>query len=426
MPTLSEKPQLEGELLSAMPTDEIFGNSIASGKLASGDTGSSSGMSLKPFPVLGAWAYDDSMVPWYLVTLTLVAALIGLGILWIRAAVKTRRIFHPIRRLGGVAARFQRGDFDTPIPEELTQRGDEIADLALALRGMAEKIRTSREKELAEWNLSLEETVRHRTSELAKAVEDAQTARREAEDANHAKSAFLANMSHELRTPLNAIIGYSEILAEDATESGDTSALKDLEKIQTAGRHLLDLINDVLDLSKIEAEKMTIDLETIDLDQFLRDIRHTVLPLSEKQSNRFEIALEGPPGHMLGDSTKIRQILFNLLSNAFKFTTAGEISLRVSRFAGPHGDWVRFEVRDTGIGMDAAQLERIFEAFTQADTSTTRKYGGTGLGLAITKRFSMMLGGGIRVVSEPGIGSTFTVELPCYSSDSSSPAAPFL
>ena len=426
MPTLSEKPQLEGELLSAMPTDEIFGNSIASGKFASGDPGSSLGMGLKPFPVLGAWAYDDSMVPWYLVTLTLVAALIGLGILWIRAAVKTRRIFHPIRRLGGVAARFQRGDFDTPIPEELTQRGDEIADLALALRGMAEKIRTSREKELAEWNLSLEETVRHRTSELAKAVEDAQTARREAEDANHAKSAFLANMSHELRTPLNAIIGYSEILAEDATESGDTSALKDLEKIQTAGRHLLDLINDVLDLSKIEAEKMTIDLETIDLDQFLRDIRHTVLPLSEKQSNRFEIALEGPLGHMLGDSTKIRQILFNLLSNAFKFTTAGEISLRVSRFAGPHGDWVRFEVRDTGIGMDAAQLERIFEAFTQADTSTTRKYGGTGLGLAITKRFSMMLGGGIRVVSEPGIGSTFTVELPCYSSGSSSPAAPFL
>lgn len=338
---------------------------------------------------------------------TFVAALIGLGILLVLAGADARRISEPIQRLGQVATRFQRGDFNTPIPEELVRGRDEIADLALALRGMAEKIRSSREKELAEWNSSLEETVRNRTSELAQAL-------KAAEEANRAKSAFLANMSHELRTPLNAIIGYSEMLAEEAADAGYTEALKDLEKIRNAGRHLLELISDVLDLSKIEADKMTIDLETIDLEVLLRDIRHTVLPLSEKQSNRFEISMPRPPGQMRSDSTKLRQILFNLLGNAFKFTTGGLVVLTVERFAGPDGDWMRFEVRDTGIGIQPEHLDRIFEVFTQADTSTTRKYGGTGLGLAITKRFSTMLGGSIRVASEPGKGSTFTVELPCH------------
>ena len=346
-------------------------------------------------------------------TKTFLAALIGLGILLILAGMDARRIANPTRRLVGVAEQFQRGDFDTPIPDELIDRRDEIADLAGAMREMASKIRSSRERELAEWNQSLEETVRHRTSELGRAVEAAQIARREAEAANRAKSAFLANMSHELRTPLNAIIGYSEMLAEDAADAGDTGSIEDLDKIQTAGRHLLALINDVLDLSKIEADKMTVFLETIDLEAMLREIASTMHPLAEKQSNLFLMELFGPLGEMHSDSTKIRQILFNLLSNALKFTKGGRIILRVTRFAGDLGDWIRFEVRDTGIGMGRDQIERIFEAFTQADTTTTRKYGGTGLGLAISQRFSRMLGGDIRVVSEPGAGSTFTVELPC-------------
>ncbi len=248
---------------------------------------------------------------------------------------------------------------------------------------------------------------------LARALEDAEAARREAEEANRAKSAFLANMSHELRTPLNAIIGYSEMLAEEAVESKNSAAAGDLEKIRQAALHLLALVNDLLDLSKIEAGKVDLRFESFDLGELLDELDRTLRPLSEKNSNRFEITAAGPPGRMRSDPARLRQILSNLLDNAFKFTTGGEVALRVERFAGPGGDRVRFAVSDTGIGIDAAHLERIFEAFTQADTSSTRKYGGTGMGLAISQRFSRMLGGDIHVSSEPGRGSTFALELPC-------------
>ncbi len=237
-------------------------------------------------------------------------------------------------------------------------------------------------------------------------------ARKASEAANHAKSQFLANMSHELRTPLNAIIGYSEMLEEEAAERGHTDYVPDLQKIRSAGRHLLALINDVLDLSKIEAGKMELHLETFELRPVLDAVATTVSPLIEKNGNTLSLELAPDLGAMRADTTRVRQVLFNLLSNATKFTEHGGITLRAVREAGPDGDTVCFSVRDTGIGMTPEQLDRLFQAFSQAETSTASKYGGTGLGLAISKMFCEMMGGSISVTSEPGIGTTFLVRLP--------------
>ncbi|MDX2227852.1 MAG: response regulator [Verrucomicrobiae bacterium] len=229
-----------------------------------------------------------------------------------------------------------------------------------------------------------------------------------AEEANRTKSAFLANMSHELRTPLNAIIGYSEMLIEDSEDAGQTQLIPDLKKIQGSGKHLLSLINDVLDLSKIEAGKMTLFLENFSLPDLFNEVAATLQPLIEKNKNRLEISCPKDLGIMRGDITKLRQILFNLLSNASKFTQNGLITLTARRTA----DEVIFEIRDSGIGMTPEQLKRLFKEFSQADDSTTRKYGGTGLGLAICKKFAELMGGTITVESAPGRGTTFTLHLP--------------
>ncbi len=229
---------------------------------------------------------------------------------------------------------------------------------------------------------------------------------------NQAKSTFLANMSHELRTPLNAIIGYSEMLHEDAEASGSTHLLPDLAKIRVAGKHLLDLINAVLDLSKIEAGKMDLYLETFSISELASEVIGIIQPSAETNSNVIKLECDPEIGSMRADITKIRQSLLNLLNNACKFTSEGTVTLGVKREKVADSDWVIFAVTDTGVGLSEDQTARLFAPFTQADSSTTRKFGGTGLGLAISRRFCQMMGGDIAVESQAGKGSTFTMRVP--------------
>ncbi|MDW6020415.1 response regulator [Mesorhizobium sp. BAC0120] len=263
---------------------------------------------------------------------------------------------------------------------------------------------------LQQLNNRLEELVGQRTTELA-------AARDEAIRASKAKSDFLASMSHELRTPLNAIIGYSEILLEESEDLVPSELRPDLEKIRGAGRNLLGLINDILDLSKIEAGKMDVFLESFDVVALLDEVGATVEPLIAKNGNALTVNCEAQLGMLRSDPIKVRQILLNLLSNAAKFTTKGRITLTARRRGLSGGDGVEFEVTDKGIGMTPDQLTGLFRPFSQADASTTRKYGGTGLGLAITRHFCRMLGGDVTVDSTFGEGSTFKVTVPDIDSD---------
>ena len=233
-----------------------------------------------------------------------------------------------------------------------------------------------------------------------------------AEDASRAKSAFLANMSHELRTPLNAIIGYSEMLQEEARERGIQDLIPDLQKIHGSGRHLLTLINDILDVSKIEAGKLELMSESFDVHGLVRDVESTIAPIVGARNNVLKVRCSPDLGSMRSDMTRVRQVLLNLLSNAAKFTEGGGIVLDVGREERNGAPWLRFSVSDTGIGMSPEQLGKLFQAFTQVDVSTTRRYGGTGLGLVISRQLCQMMGGDVTVESEMGKGSTFTVRLP--------------
>jgi signal transduction histidine kinase/CheY-like chemotaxis protein len=242
-----------------------------------------------------------------------------------------------------------------------------------------------------------------------------------AEAANRVKSDFLANMSHELRTPLNAIIGYSQMLQEQATDDGQDDYVADLTKIERAGTHLLKLINDILDLSKIEAGSMTVFIEQVNVPTLLAEVQSIIEPLATKNGNRFVVECPPEIGSIDCDVTKLKQSLLNLLSNASKFTTNGTVELTVSRTGTDADAQISFRVADSGIGMTREQMDRLFQAFAQADSSTTRKFGGTGLGLAITRHFARLLGGDVSVTSEPGVGSTFTLVIPVH--DRSNPPA---
>jgi PAS domain S-box-containing protein len=302
---------------------------------------------------------------------------------------------------------------------------DGAAMFAGYMRDITERCRS--EAALAEYTRDLEvahETQRQNSQQLATLVDQLRLTQRRAEDATRAKSDFLASMSHELRTPLNAIILYSELLQETAEDGdGNTQSIADLQKIQSAGKHLLALINGILDLSKIEAGKMALSRETFDVREMIGDLLDTVGPLVRKNNNTLAVRCGDDVGTMSSDLMKTRQILLNLLSNAGKFTRDGAVTLEANRRTEGTQVFVEFTVTDTGVGMTEAQTQKIFDAFTQADVTTTRKYGGTGLGLALVSRFCELMNGSVSVVSRPDEGSRFTVCLPLEAAPVEMPAA---
>lgn len=321
----------------------------------------------------------NDTVTWLIEILVITFFVITLGSLFI-----TRKLTQPLIELTAVVNN-DSADKRLQVDNKILARDDEIGALAQAFKNMSDQLVDRLEE--------LEFQIKERDSARA---------------ANETKSAFLANVSHELRTPLNAIIGYSEILIEGAEDDQRQSDQKDLNKIRNSAKHLSQLIDDMLDLSKIEAGRMDIEHIEIDIDGLMSEITTTITPLIEKNNNQFAYDNSRLSRQALGDPLRVKQVILNLLSNAAKFTQQGKIIVTTESV----DDLILLHVTDTGIGMTPEQTAKVFDAFTQADRNTTIKYGGTGLGLTITRRLCQMMGGDISVTSKPGKGSTFTVTLP--------------
>ncbi|HEY2383450.1 MAG TPA: ATP-binding protein [Terriglobia bacterium] len=320
---------------------------------------------------------------------------IGIGLL----VFSSRTISRHLRTISQAAMSIAEGDWHNRVPA----RGSaEEVQLARAFNGMTDA--------LVHWH----EEASVRTRGLEAAHQHLSEARDAAEEANSAKSAFLASMSHELRTPLNAIIGYSELMKEEAEEQQLQEFVPDLARVLAASRHLLALINDVLDLSKIEARRMELDVSEFDLEDVITNVINTSEPLASSRGNTLVVESPDPIGLIHQDRTRVQQVLLNLISNACKFTENGEVRLRVALEVQGANTELKLQVADSGVGMTPEQLSRLFQEFRQADASTTRRYGGTGLGLAISQRLCWLMHGSIAVESSPGVGTTFTVRIPAH------------
>ncbi len=366
---------------------------------------------------------EEAFVPARQLTQSLIQlSIIAISILLLAVYWLSFRITRPILAISKAAMDVTKGNMNSIAP---VLTNDEIGTLAKSFNRMTHELGTSyqsledknkalesAQEELALANSNLERKVHERTEQLEKTLEDVKAARAEAEAANATKSVFLANMSHELRTPLNAIIGYSEMLIEEAEDLEPEEFVPDLDKIFRSGKVLLALINDLLDLSKIEAGKMDLHLEQFNISDLLSDMLSTINPLVKKNNNQLIVENSLDVNTMVADLTKVRQSLLNLLSNASKFTDQGIITLTINQYFKKDNVWISFQVQDTGVGMTPEQMAKLFQPFTQADSSTTRKYGGTGLGLAISRKFCQMMGGDILLTSELGQGSCFTIHLP--------------
>jgi two-component system, NtrC family, sensor kinase len=337
---------------------------------------------------------EEAYAPLYAALKRLALVLLGALVFAVLAGMfLAGRMVGPIQALQAGAARIGRGDLGQRIA---IRTGDELEALADQFNDMAGQLQES--------YAGLEQKVEERTREVEEKS-------RQLEMASQHKSQFLASMSHELRTPLNAIIGLTEMMVTNAARFGTEKAAEPLRRVQRAGTHLLGLINQVLDLSKIEAGKLELSPESLNLTPLIDEVIGTARQLAEQNKNHLVVESQENLGPLIVDPMRLRQILLNLLSNACKFTKQGEVTLHVKKVVNGR-NWIEFVVADTGIGMTPAQQAKLFEEFTQADSSTARQYGGTGLGLAITRKLARMMGGDVTVTSEPGKGSIFTVRLP--------------
>lgn len=336
---------------------------------------------------------------------------IGLAFAILAALVMVKRITSPINELAESAKNLIGNEYTGELPIIHSNAPREITELSFAIIDLVSGLQNSRD-EYHDLNLNLKQRIVEATAEVQASNRRLQKVAKKAEQASSEKSHFLSSMSHELRTPLNAVIGYVEMVREELREAGYPQVIADLRRVESSARHLLSLVNDVLDLSKIEAGKMEAVLGSWVLKDLIKEVEYTAEPLMQSNNNLLHILYENDPGLFVTDAMKLKQIVLNLLSNAAKFTQDGQVSLEVARRGSGSDDVISLIVRDTGIGMSHEQIAHLFKPFSQVNSGFNQQYGGTGLGLTICRHFCHILGGEIEVESVPGKGTVFSVSLP--------------